>query len=409
MRSSALFAAASWLALCGAAAAQVSVVAAGDIACDPADPDYRGGSGTASRCHQRATSDLALALAPDAVLLLGDNQYLSGDYSAYQASFGPSWGRLQPRLRPAPGNHEYLTPGAFGYFNYFGQAAAQGHYSFDLGDWHFVSLDSNCAEVGGCGRGSAEERWLRQDLAAHPGVCTLAYWHHPRFSSGPHGDNPAYAAFWQALVDGGADLVLAGHDHDYERFAPQDASGMADAQRGLREFVVGTGGKDLYAFTHVSANSQVRLADRFGVLRLRLRDGGYNWEFVGEDGEVADAGSAPCHGPEAEEALVLLGSRFRISARWRVGGEEGIARPGPEASGQSGVMWFFEPSNWELLVKVIDGCALNGHYWLFAAGTTDVGFSLEAVDVSTGQERALEHAAGSAMIPVQDTAAFPCN
>src|SRR4029450_2751702 len=151
------------------AAAQVTVVAAGDIACDPADADYRAGLGTASRCRQVAASELARELAPEAVLLLGDNQYEHGTLAAYQASFDTSWGRLRPKLRPAPGNHEYLTPGASGYFAYFGAAAGGGHYSFDLGGWHFISLDSNCAEAGGCGVGLPQEILLRRGLGEDPG------------------------------------------------------------------------------------------------------------------------------------------------------------------------------------------------------------------------------------------------
>lgn len=391
------------------AAAQVTVVAVGDIACDPADPDYNGGSGTAARCHQRATSDLALALSPDAVLLLGDNQYETGALSAYAASFAPTWGRLGAKLRPAPGNHEYFTAGAWGYFAYFGAAAGNGRYSFDLGGWHFISLDSNCAQGGACYKGSPQEKWLREDLAAHAGMCTLAYWHHPRFSSGLHGDDAAYVSFWETLREGGADVVLNGHDHEYERFAPQDADGIEDPARGLREFVVGTGGKELRPFGRVSANSVRRLRQDFGVLRLRLRPGGYDWQFVTEKGAVTDAGSAPCQGPEAETALMLADGRFRISTTWRHDGIEGSARPGPEATASAGVMWFFDPTNWELLVKVIDGCALNGHYWLFATATTNVGFTLEAVDGRTGREYRLEQSADTVMKPLQDTSAFPCD
>lgn len=393
----------------GPAVAQVTVVAAGDIACDPGDSAYNGGSGTPALCRQRATSDLAMALAPDAVLLLGDNQYDFGALSAYQTAFATSWGRLGAKLRPAPGNHEYLTAGAAGYFAYFGAAAANGHYSFDLGGWHFVSLDSNCAQAGGCSKGSPQEKWLRQDLAAHAGMCTLAYWHHPRFSSGLHGDDAAYVSFWQTLQEGGADVVLNGHDHDYERFAPQDAFGTAEPARGLREFVVGTGGRELRPFVQISANSVRRLVNDFGVLRLRLRAGGYDWQFVTEKGTVADGGSAPCQGPEGETALMLADGRFRISATWRHDGLAGSARPGPEATASAGVMWFFDSSNWELLVKVIDGCALNGHYWLFASATTNVGFTLEAVDGQSGREYRLEQAPDAVMKPLQDTSAFPCD
>ena len=392
-----------------AAAAQVRVVAAGDIACDPNDPDFNAGAGSATRCHQRATSDLALALDPDAVLLLGDIQYEQGGLSAFERSFDPSWGRFGARLRPAPGNHEYATPGATGYFSYFGAAAAGGFYGFDLGDWRILSLDSNCPERRGCLPDSVQGRWLRHQLADHPGKCTLAYWHHPRFSSGLHGSDATLEPFWRLLYDAGADLVLSGHDHEYERFAPQDPAGALDVERGLREFVVGTGGKDLRAFTAIRANSQVREHRSFGVLWLQLRDGGYDWEFVTENGVVLDAGSAPCHGPEAEQALVLGRGRFRVEATWQVGGLEGTAHPGPEATPVAGVLWFFAPSNWELLVKVIDGCALNGHYWVFAAATTHAGFTLDVVDTSSGRGFRHQQAEGAPPAPLQATTALPCS
>ena len=280
------------------AAQPVKVVAVGDIACDPADANYNGGAGTATACRMRATSDLALALDPDAVLLLGDNQYENGALAKYQASYDPSWGRLKAITYPVPGNHEYLTAGAAGYYAYFGAAAAdpaQGWYSFDLGGWHIVALNSNCAGVGGCGPDSPQGQWLAADLAAHPGVCTLAYWHHPRFSSGPHGDDATSAPFWDALYAAGADLVLVGHDHGYERFAPQTPAGAADPGRGIRQFVVGTGGKNLTGVVAVKANSEVRRYDTFGVLELTLHPNGYEWSFAPAGGTFTDSGVGLCH------------------------------------------------------------------------------------------------------------------
>lgn len=290
------------LLLAGPALAQspVKVVAAGDLACDPADASYNGGYGTATACRMRATSDLALALAPAAVLVLGDNQYEDGALAKYQASYAPSWGRLAAITHPVPGNHEYVTAGAAGYFGWFGAAAgdpAKGYSSFDLGGaggWHLIALNSNCTVVGGCGAGSPEEQWLAADLAAHPGVCTLAYWHHPRFSSGPHGDDPITQAFWNDLQAARADVVLNGHDHIYERFAPQSPAGAADPD-GVREFVVGTGGKNLTSVVTVRANSEVRRADTFGVLELTLHPNGYEWRFVAVDGTVVDSGVGLCH------------------------------------------------------------------------------------------------------------------
>jgi hypothetical protein len=289
------------LMLCGLlalpASAQVTVVAVGDIACDPADVGYNGGAGTATRCHMMATSDVALGLSPAAVLLLGDNQYENGALAKYQASFDPSWGRLKAVTRPIPGNHEYATANAQGYYDYFGMAAGdptKGWYSFDLGQWHLIALSSNCAAVGGCGTSSSQGQWLAADLAAHPDVCTLAFWHHPRFSSGPHGDDPLFQDFWTLLRSAGADLILNGHDHGYERFAPQSPTGAADPG-GPRALVVGTGGKDLTSVMTVRANSEVRNYSSFGILEMKLHANGYEWRFLSDSGAVLDSGHGLCH------------------------------------------------------------------------------------------------------------------
>ncbi len=285
--------------------AQVTVVAVGDIACDPADISYNGGAGTMTNCRMAATSDLALSLSPAAVLLLGDNQYENGTLAKYQASYDPSWGRLKAITHPIPGNHEYLTTGAAGYYAYFGAAAGdpvKGWSSFDLGGWHLIGLNSNCGAVGGCGAASPQGQWLAADLAANPGVCTLAYWHHPRFSSGPHGDDATTAPFWAQLHGAGADLVLTGHDHGYERFAPQSAFGAADPA-GIREFVVGTGGKNLTSVTTVRANSEIRNYGTFGVLELKLWPDGYDWRFMGVGGAVLDSGRGLCHSALPSEPL----------------------------------------------------------------------------------------------------------
>jgi hypothetical protein len=275
------------------------IAAAGDIACDPGSPSFQRLRGAADACHMRATADLLTKVDPVVVLTLGDNQYENGSLAKYRRSYELTWGRLKDRTRPAPGNHEYRTPGAAGYFAYFGAAAGSrsaGWYSFDVGAWHLIALNSECAKVGGCGRGSRQERWLRADLAAHPTACTLAYWHKPRFSSGLHGDDPTYTAFWRALYEARADVVLVGHDHDYERFAPQRPDGRADPAGGIREFVVGTGGKTHYGFRTIRRNSQVRNTGTFGVLRLALRPSGYDWRFLPEPGKhFTDAGHASCH------------------------------------------------------------------------------------------------------------------
>jgi len=396
----------------GARAADPVVAAAGDIACDPADTFYNGGLGTATACRMKATSDLALAGGYDAVLLLGDNQYLDGSLAKYQLVFGPTWGRLGSLLRPAPGNHEYETPGAAGYFDYFGAAAGkrtEGWYSYELGTWHVVVLNSNCAAIGGCGPGSSQLRWLAADLAAHPRACTLAYWHHPRFSSGQHNDDATYDAFWRTLYAAGADLVLVGHDHDYERFAPQDPDGRPDPAYGIREIVAGTGGREVRPFATLRANSEARNAQDLGLLQLRLRTDGYDWQFLpAPGGTFTDAGSAGCHNAPDAATLVLRQGRFQAEATWRdAAGNTGAGRLAAPASDGSGLFWFFSPDNWELLVKVIDGCALNGRYWVFAAGTTDVEYTLTVTDTLTGRTARYENPLGRASPAVTDTEAFP--
>lgn len=231
------------------------------------------------------------------VLTLGDNVYDKGTAREFADCYGPTWGRHLGRTRPAPGNHDYGNGRAVAYFEYFGAAAGEpgkGWYSFDLGGWHLVALNSNCAAAGGCGPGSEQERWLRADLAAHPRTCTLAYWHHARFSSGLHGDNDVTEGLWRALHEAGADVVLTGHDHDYERFAPLAPDGRPDPA-GIRQFVVGTGGRSLYPFRSPIPGSEVRNAAGYGVLRLTLKDRGYTWRFLPVEGSTfADSGEAAC-------------------------------------------------------------------------------------------------------------------
>lgn len=283
------------------------VAAAGNIACDPTWPEFNSGNGTASDCHQRETAALLSRTKLAAVLTLGDAQYGCGGLSAYQQAFGPTWGRFLSITRPTPGNHDYTTTGgsgcdptghAAGYFTYFGAAAGrfgQSYYSFDIGKWHIVSLDSQCSAVGGCGPGSPEETWLRADLATHPTKCTLAYWHYPLFSSGTEGSRPDASTFWSDLDKAGAEVVLSAHEHDYERFAPQRVDATPSA-KGLREFVVGTGGRIRHAFGNVRVNSQVRADSTWGVLELTLHPSSYDWRFVpATPGGFTDAGSAACH------------------------------------------------------------------------------------------------------------------
>lgn len=231
------------------------------------------------------------------VATLGDNAYDRGTATEFESCYDPTWGRHRARTRPVPGNHDYYTPGAAGYFAYFRQEAGdptRGYYSYDLGDWHIVALNTNCAEIGGCGEGSPELTWLEADLAAHPAQCTLAYGHHPLFSSGKHGGESDLVAMWDLLDRSGVDVMLAGHDHVYERFAPQDAWGTADPA-GIRQFVVGTGGVHLYPLATPQPNSEARSNEAFGVLELTLRVDGYDWAFIPVEGETfTDSGSASC-------------------------------------------------------------------------------------------------------------------
>jgi acid phosphatase type 7 len=275
-------------------AGEVVVAAAGDIACHP--DEIAAGD---RPCRQGATADLLAGMRLDALLPLGDLQYQAGDLASFQAVYHQSWGRFKAITRPAVGNHEYGTRGAAGYFSYFGAVAgdpAKGWYSYDLGSWHLIALNSQCRHIGGCGPGSPQERWLRADLAATPATCTLAYWHEPRFSSGHHGDKPELDALWRALHQAGAEIVLNGHDHNYERFAPQDPQGILDDTRGIRQFVVGTGGANHRQFVTIRPNSEVRNADAFGVLVLKLGVEGYQWRFVPEPGkEFTDQGTGECH------------------------------------------------------------------------------------------------------------------
>jgi len=255
------------------------------------------GAGDIADCNgngDEATANL-LDNIPGTVFTIGDNAYPDGAASDFVNCYDPSWGRHKARTFPVPGNHDYIMAGANAYFDYFGAVAGdrdKGYYSYDLGTWHIIALNSNLP----VGVGSAQEQWLRADLAAHQVDCTLAYWHHPLFSSSSvHGSNAGMLPLWQALYDYGADVVLAGHDHTYERFAPQDPLGLADPLRGIREFVVGSGGRSHYGFGIPRPNSEVRNNDTYGVLKLTLHPDSYSWEFIPEEGKTfTDSGSAPC-------------------------------------------------------------------------------------------------------------------
>lgn len=265
-----------------------SVVAAGDIACQ--------------NCADQATARLAQSLKPQLVLVLGDTQYENGAYEDFLDRYDRSWGRLKSITRPVPGNHEYNGGSAPGYYRYFGAAAGdprRGYYSFDAGGWHLVALNSNCggSGVGGCGPGTPQAKWLAADLAASQSQsqCTLAYWHHPRFSSGLHGSDRTFDTFFRTLHDAGAELVLSGHDHHYERFSPMNPGQRVEKDSGVRQFIAGTGGRVRYPAFFAEGGSEVRLDSAFGVLQLTLRPDSYDWRFVTVAGKTADSGTARCH------------------------------------------------------------------------------------------------------------------
>jgi acid phosphatase type 7 len=261
-------------------------VGAGDIV---GCPDYSNAEATAK----------LLDKIPGTVFTLGDNAYPDGTAEQFRDCYGPTWGRHKARTRPAAGNHDFHSGGATPYFDYFGAAAGDpkmGAYSYDLGAWHIIVLNSECKPAGGCEAGSPQEKWLKEDLKAHPAACTLAYWHKPLFSSGvAHGNDPEMKTFWQDLYSAHAALILTGHDHDYERFAPQDPDGKPDPAHGIREFVVGTGGKSHRGFGEIVPTSEVRNSDTYGVLKLTLHAKSYDWEFIPEAGKTfRDSGSGTC-------------------------------------------------------------------------------------------------------------------
>jgi hypothetical protein len=266
-------------------------------------PAVVAGAGDIVRCNRdfdEATADLLDAI-PGTVFTLGDNVYPDGSAAQFRDCYDPSWGRHKERTRPSAGNHDYHTRGAAGYLSYFGAAAGEpgkGYYSYDLEAWHVIVLNSECAQVGGCGVDSAQGQWLQADLAANPSTCTLAYWHKPLFSSDAHhGTTPEMGDFWSLLYAAGADVVVNGHSHVYERFGPQDPAGAADSERGIRQFVVGTGGGMLYTFASPLPNSEVRENHTYGVLKLSLYPTRYEWEFIPIAGQTfTDTGSAPCVG-----------------------------------------------------------------------------------------------------------------
>jgi len=300
------------------------VAVTGDIACDPAHASFNGGLGTGTVCRQLYTSDIVVNGGFDAALLLGDTQYECGGAAAFQQSYDISWGRVKSITRPSPGHHEYLTSGGtdcpttsgtadpyFDYFNGVGNFTGpagdrdKGYYSFDLGAWHIIALNSVCGPAGGCESGSPQEVWLANDLAASTKFCSVAYMHSPRWSTAQELGNPDLADLYQTLYDGGVDVILAAHVHSYQRFAPQNPQADLDNAFGIRQFIVGTGGKNvrLGDFIPGVPNWEVWEDDTFGVLSLTLNPGSYDWEFIPEAGQTfTDTGSQACHAPPGDEA-----------------------------------------------------------------------------------------------------------
>ncbi len=277
----------------------LTIAAVGDIACPGVEPI------TASSCHQMQLSDRILTGAKDAKFLgLGDLQYPEGSLADYRTGYGASFGRFLSQTFPAPGNHEYLTPKAAGYYAYFAKRLpsveakdpTKGYYSVTLNNWKLISLNSNC-EIVSCAAQSAQAKWLSAELAtarAQGSQCSLAMWHHPRFSSGStHGNDTAVDPLWKILAAAKVDVVLNAHEHTYERFDPIDANGTPDP-KGIRSFIVGTGGRSFYTFGAPKRGSVVRIANQFGYLRMQLYQRSYLWEYINDRGQILDTGTGTC-------------------------------------------------------------------------------------------------------------------
>jgi hypothetical protein len=255
------------------------------------------GAGDISICGQKGddlTADL-LADIPGTIFTAGDNSNEDGTAYEYLDCFGPSWGRFLDRIYPTPGNHDYVTDNGSAYYEYFPtiqSVRGKGYYSYDIGSWHIIALNS----VIDTSKDSLQLKWLREDLASHPALCSLAYWHHPRWTSGTSGNNGHLVAIWQLLYDHGVEVVVNGNEHLYERFTPMDPTGALDLVHGIREFVAGTGGVSHYPFGEIQPNSQVRDNTTYGVLKFTLYSYGYEWKFIPVDATgFTDSGSDDCH------------------------------------------------------------------------------------------------------------------
>jgi acid phosphatase type 7 len=286
--------------ICGVVFALLSMAAGGAVQSPPASDDQGVvfvGAGDIANCEMLGGAKATAALLDGiqgTVFTTGDHAYQTGSVKDFEKCYEPTWGRHKKRTRPTIGNHDLVTDKGRPYFDYFGENAGPaglGYYSYDLGAWHIISLNSAAPAR----KNTPQMKWLQADLSAHPTDCVLAYWHIARFSSGGHGSDPLMADVWRVLYEAGADVVLSSHDHDYERFAPQDDKGKADPDHGIREFVVGTGGGGVYEFKRVAPNSEVRNNSTYGVLKLTLKPGHYDWEFVPMAGQkFRDAGSGTC-------------------------------------------------------------------------------------------------------------------
>jgi Calcineurin-like phosphoesterase len=275
------------------------VAAAGDIACAPADASFNNLNGTATACRSKYTEQLIQGLKPKYLLPLGDEQYNSGSPSDFAASYALTWGLSKDVSRPVVGNHEYGTSKAAGYFSYFGSSAGvqgSGYYSYDVGAWHVVAINTECTRIDGgvgCAVGSPQEVWLKNDLASHPSACTLVYGHRPRWSSSSFA-SADIAPLFDDMVTAHVDLYLSGHAHSYERFAPQDASGAPKAD-GLTAMVVGTGGSFYTGTGTIAPNSVVRKTNLFGVEKVVLHPGSWDYTYKPENSTFTDSGSGTCH------------------------------------------------------------------------------------------------------------------
>ena len=319
------------------------IAAAGDIVCNPATPT------SATTCQHSATGALVTAANADRVLALGDLQYSDGALASFLGAYDPVWGAFKATTLPVPGNHEYGTAGAAGYFDYWGAQAGertQGWYATRIGSWLVLSLNSNCSSIGGCGRDSAQGVWLESQLRSSTATCQLAYWHHPRFSSGLHGDSEAVQPLWGILQEYQAELVLAGHDHGFERFEPMLDDGTLSSA-GIASYVIGTGGVDLRDFSAARPGSAVRIK-RFGIGVIDLYANGWAAEFRATDGttssdgvvhECSPSAAAVAPAAAAAPAPVAAAKSGQSAARVRavrIGGSRVL----PARSQQGLVLWW---------------------------------------------------------------------